>query len=220
MNLPLLQLALDYQSLAPALEKARVLAPAVDILEAGTLLVCSEGMAAVRALRHHHPEHVVVSDIKGADAGAMLADMCFAAGADWMTIICCAPLATVESALRSARRVGAHCDVQIELFGDWTWAQAEDWRRIGISQVIYHRGRDAQAAGQSWGQADLQKIERLAAMGFGVSVTGGITAADLDLFRHIPVKVFIAGRALSEAADPLAAAREFKQRISELWTTA
>lgn len=39
MPLPLLQLALDYQSLAPALEKARLLAPEVDILEAGTLLV-------------------------------------------------------------------------------------------------------------------------------------------------------------------------------------
>ncbi len=217
MPLPLLQLALDYQSLAPALEKARLLAPEVDILEAGTLLVCSEGMAAIRSLRQNHPEHLVVSDIKGADAGSLLAEMCFSAGADWMTIICCAPVATVESALKTAQRIGSRSDVQIELFGDWTWAQAEEWRRIGITQVIYHRGRDAQAAGQSWGQEDLEKIGRLAGMGFGVSVTGGITPTDLGLFRHIPVKVFIVGRALSEAPDPVAAAREFKQKIAELW---
>ena len=54
-------------------------------------------------------------------------------------------------------------------------------------------------------------------MGFGVSVTGGITPADLALFRHIPVKAFIAGRALSEATEPIAAAREFKATIAELW---
>lgn len=217
MPLPLLQLALDYQLLAPALEKASLLAPEVDILEAGTLLVCSEGMAAVRALRKSHPKHLVVSDIKGADAGPLLADMCFSAGADWMTIICCAPIATVGGALKTAQRVGLRSDVQIELFGDWTWAQAEEWRRIGITQVIYHRGRDAQAAGQLWGEEDLAKISRLAGMGFGVSVTGGITPSDLSLFRQIPVKVFIAGRALSEAPDPVATAREFKAKIAELW---
>jgi 3-keto-L-gulonate-6-phosphate decarboxylase len=217
MTLPLLQLALDYQILGSALEKASLLAPEVDILEAGTLLVCSEGMAAVRALRAVHPEHVVVSDIKGADAGALLAEMCFSAGADWMTIICCAPIATVESALKTGARFGPRKDVQIELFGEWTWAQAEVWRGLGIRQVIYHRGRDAQAAGQSWGDDDLLKIARLAEMGFGVSVTGGITAADLVLFRDIPVKVFIAGRALSDAPDPVAAARAFKVKIAELW---
>ena len=91
MPRPLLQLALDFRSLDPALATARLLAPEVDILEAGTLLVCSEGMRAVRALREAHPAHLIVSDIKGADAGALLADMCFAAGADWMTLICCAP---------------------------------------------------------------------------------------------------------------------------------
>lgn len=217
MPLPLLQLALDYQSLTPALEKAKLLAPEVDILEAGTLLVCSEGMAAVRALRANHPNHLVVSDIKGADAGSLLAEMCFTAGADWMTIICCAPMATVKSALKTAQSLGVRNDVQIELFGDWTWAQAEEWQRSGVTQVIYHRGRDAQAAGQSWGDEDLTKIDRLAKMGFGVSVTGGITPSELGLFRHIPVKVFIAGRALSEAPDPIGAAKEFKRNIAELW---
>lgn len=217
MTRPLLQLALDYQQLGPALEKAALLAPELDILEAGTLLVCSEGMAAVRALRENHPDHLIVSDLKGADAGALLAEMCFSAGADWMTIICCAPIATVESALQTGARFAPRRDVQIELFGEWTWAQAEAWRELGIEQVIYHRGRDAQAAGQSWGDDDLRKIARLAEMGFGVSVTGGITPADLGLFRHIPVKVFIAGRALSEAPDPVAAARAFKAGIAEFW---
>ena len=217
MTLPLLQLALDETDLEKAIKKADLLAPEVDVLEAGTLLVCSVGMAAVRTLRQRHPDHLVVSDIKAADAGGLLANICFGAGADWMTVICCAPLPTIQSALEAARKLNSRGDIQIELFGDWTWGQAQQWRSVGITQAIYHRGRDAQAAGQGWEQSDIDRIAKLADMGFGVSVTGGITPADLGRFQAIPVKAFIAGRALSDAPDPIAAAKTFKQGLQQFW---
>lgn len=217
MTRPLLQLALDNRSLADALTATRVLASEVDVLEAGTILVCAEGMQAVRALKALYPDRIVLSDIKAADAGSILADMCFSNGADWMTVICCAPIATVKSALAEAAKRGPSYDVQIELTGSWTWDEAAAWRDAGLSQVVYHRGRDAQAAGQSWSDDDLSKLRRLADMGFALSITGGLTIDDLPLFAGLPVKVFIAGRAIRDAADPAAAARAFKVRIAELW---
>ena len=51
------------------------------------------------------------------------------------------------SALKEAAKRGAAHDVQIELTGYWTWEQAQQWRDAGIQQVVYHRSRDAQAAG-------------------------------------------------------------------------
>ena len=54
-------------------------------------------------------------------------------------------------------------------------------------------------------------------MGFKVTVTGGLSLADLPLFRGIPIHVFIAGRSIRDAADPVAAAREFKRVIAQLW---
>lgn len=54
-------------------------------------------------------------------------------------------------------------------------------------------------------------------MGFRVTVTGGLTVDDLPLFQGIPVHVFIAGRSIREADDPLAAAHHFQQRIAQLW---
>jgi 3-dehydro-L-gulonate-6-phosphate decarboxylase len=217
MTLPMLQLALDNRSLADALKATRILAAEVDVLEAGTILVCAEGMPAVSALKALYPDRIVLADIKAADAGSILADMCFGSGADWMTVICCAPIATVTSALAEAAKRGPGHDVQVELTGSWTWAEAEAWRAAGLSQVVYHRGRDAQAAGQSWSDDDLAKIRRLAEMGFALSITGGLTVEDLPLFAGLPVKVFIAGRAIRDAADPAAAARAFKSRIGELW---
>lgn len=217
MALPMLQLALDNKTLADALQATRILANEVDVLEAGTILVCAEGMQAVRCLKALYPNRIVLADIKAADAGSILANMCFSNGADWMTVICCAPIATVETAMAEARKRGGELDVQIELTGSWTWEEADAWRKAGVKQVVYHRGRDAQAAGQSWSEDDLAKIRRLADMGFELSITGGLVIEDLPLFKGIPVKVFIAGRSIRDAQDPAAAARAFKARIAELW---
>ncbi len=207
MALPLLQLALDNRSLPDALKATRILAAEVDVLEADAILVCAEGMQAVRCLKALYPDRIVLADIKTADAGSILADMCFGNGADWMTVICCAPIATVETAMAEAAKRGEGRDVQVELTGSWSWQEAQAWRNAGVKQVVYHRGRDAQAAGQSWSDDDLGKIRRLAGMGFELSITGGLTIEDLPLFAGLPIKVFIAGRAIRDAADSAAAAR-------------
>jgi hypothetical protein len=90
----------------------------------------------------------------------------------------------------------------MELFGNWTLDDARAWYRTGVKQAIYHRGRDAQASGQQWGEADLARMKALSDIGLQLSITGGITPADLPLFKQINVKAFIAGRALAGAAHP------------------
>lgn len=221
MSLPMLQLALDNKTLKDALNSTRILASEVDVIEAGTILCCSEGMQAVRCLKSLYPDKIVLADIKAADAGSILANMVYDNGADWMTVICCAPIATVETALKEARKRteqdGVPRDVQIELTGSWTWEEAAAWKKAGVSQIVYHRGRDAQAAGQGWGREDLEKIARLAGMGFALSITGGLVVEDLPLFKDFPIKVFIAGRSIRDAVDPVAAAREFKAAFKKYW---
>ncbi|WP_029594297.1 orotidine 5'-phosphate decarboxylase / HUMPS family protein, partial [Enterococcus mundtii] len=59
------------------------------------------------------------------------------AGADFMTVICCASLATMQAAQKKVKAL------QVELYGEWTMEQAKKWREIGISQVVYHQSRDA-----------------------------------------------------------------------------
>lgn len=43
-------------------------------------------------------------------------------------------------------------ELQVELYGDWTYQQAEAWREIGIKQAIYHQSRDALLSGETWGE--------------------------------------------------------------------
>lgn len=216
MALPYLQVALDNLSLESALDSTRALAPHVDVIEAGTILCHAAGAPhAVKVLRSLYPDKTIVADLKVADAGAVLADMVFSAGANWMTVICCAPLATMEKAREVAEKHNG--EIQIELYGNWTFEEAKAWRDLGITQAIYHRGRDAQAAGQSWSAQDIDKAARLCEIGFEVSMTGGLEVADIQGFRDLTVKSIIVGRTLRDSPDPGAMAAAFRAEFAKYW---
>lgn len=183
MSLPMLQVALDNQTMDSAYETTRLIAEEVDIIEVGTILCVGEGVRAVRDLKALYPHKIVLADAKIADAGKTLSRMCFEANADWVTVICCADINTAKGALDVAKEFNG--DVQIELTGYWTWEQAQQWRDAGIQQVVYHRSRDAQAAGVAWGEADITAIKRLSDMGFKVTVTGGLALERLRLAKTL-----------------------------------
>jgi len=66
----MLQVALDFLDLERAIQVAKeAVAGGVDWIEAGTPLIKSEGLNAVRELRRHFPNHVIVADMKTMDAG-------------------------------------------------------------------------------------------------------------------------------------------------------
>ncbi len=186
-----------------------------DVLEIGTILCYAAGAKAVEIMRAAYPDHIILADLKAADAGAVAADIVFSRGASWMTCIYSAPLATMEASLELARKSGG--GLQVELCGDWTFEHVKQWKSIGLTQVVYHRGRDATAAGQRWGDEDLKKIRNFAEMGLDVSVTGGLSPEDMKLFKGIPVRSFIAGRSLYAAAALAEIAEKFRKAIKEYW---
>lgn len=69
MSLPMLQVALDNQTLSHAYETTRLIAEEVDIIEVGTILCVGEGVRAVRDLKALYPHKIVLADAKIADAG-------------------------------------------------------------------------------------------------------------------------------------------------------
>lgn len=211
MAKPMLQVALDTDTTAQALTVARQVADVVDVVEAGTLLIYQEGMDAVRDLRAIAPDKIILADAKVADAGGHVGQVAKEAGADWMT---CINAATVPTMAQAQKQI----EVQVELYEGWdNKERAQEWLDNGIDQVVYHQSRDAKAAGQTWGEKDLNAVKNLIDMGFKVSVTGGVKPEVLKLFKGVPVYTFIAGRAIHGADDPHAAALEFKNEIDRIW---
>lgn len=211
LSKPNLQVALDNNTLESALADVYAVGNVVDILEAGTILILQEGVKAVKSLRALFPQKKIIADTKCADAGGTVANNMANAGADWMTCICSATLPTMKSAAEKIK------EIQVELYGDWTFDDAQGWLDAGISQAIYHQSRDALLSGGSWGEKDLDKVRKLVDMGFKVSVTGGLNVSTLKLFQGIDIYTFIAGRAITQADNPVEAATALQNEIKRLW---
>ena len=81
----------------------------------------------------------------------------------------------MEAALKAIKAErGDRGEIQIELYGDWTFEQAQLWLDAGISQAIYHQSRDALLAGETWGEKTSIRLKNSLTLGFRVSVTGGL----------------------------------------------
>ncbi|MFT3833709.1 MAG: orotidine 5'-phosphate decarboxylase [Micropruina sp.] len=217
MRRPRLQIALDFKDLPSALTPLQQAASGIDVIECGTVLILAEGLRVVREIRALFPEKEILADIRIAEAGKLLSQMAFEAGASLVSVVAGASMTTVEQVCAVAAEHGG--EVQIELADEWYDAdKARRWRAAGAQHVIVKRSRDREAAGDlSWGPDDLARVDELAAMGFTVTITGGIKADDLEVFAGHPVGIIIAGRSVAGADDPLAAADRMQTEIASVW---
>ena len=211
MGLPNLQVALDHSNVVDAISATLAVGKEVDIIEVGTVLMLEVGSEVVGIIRQKKKKKILVADTKCADAGGTVAKNCAVRGANWITCICSATIPTMKAAAKEVE------EIQVELYGDWTYDDAQNWLDAGISQAIYHQSRDALLAGETWGEKDLNKVKKLIEMGFRVSVTGGLDLNTLELFKGIDVYTFIVGRGITEAENPAETSRAFKKKINDLW---
>ena len=214
---PRLQVALDTPDLPSALGPLQQAAPYVDVIECGTILVLCEGFHAVRAIRALFPDKQILADVRIAEAGSKIARLALEAGADLVSCVAGASMSTIRQVCQVAAELGgpgqgeladAGCD------GD----RARAWRPAGVEHIIVKRSRDREASGDlSWKDEDMDRVDELAAMGFTVTITGGVSPADLPAFAGREVGIVIAGRAIVAAEDPAAAAAELRTTLKEVW---
>lgn len=218
MARPRLQIALDKTDLPSALNPLQKAASSIDIIECGTVLILAEGLRAVREIRALFPDKEILADIRIAEAGKLLSQMAFEAGASLVSVVAGASMTTVRQVCAVAAEHGG--EVQIELADEWYDAdKARRWRDAGAQHVIVKRSRDREAVGDlSWRPDDIARIDELADMGFTVTITGGIKASDLEVFAGHPVGIVIAGRSVAGSDDPRTAAAEFQDAIARVWS--
>jgi 3-hexulose-6-phosphate synthase len=145
---PMLQIAMDYITLPPALAMAVKVASEVDIIEIGTPLCKAAGLEAIRSMREIVPDKLILADFKSPDVGGLEAKMAFDAGADMMTVIGGAALATVEQALDMAHKMGKEMLMELTGVRDII-ARAKEWRQMAsLALTADHRVLDGAAGAQ------------------------------------------------------------------------
>ena len=214
-QIPRLQVALDFENLDEALVIAKKVAPFVDILEAGTPLIKSEGVRAVRTLKEAHPNKLVCADLKTADAGYLEVRMAAQSKADIVTVLADAYDITIKEALRAAY------EFQVEIIVDLIMSRIPSKRLTEIINLNYkdtkihyalvHSGLDRQASRR----APLSELESISLIQNHprLAVAGGIRVDDISQLLAYPLDIIIIGGGITRAENPSNAAEKIQKVI-------
>lgn len=198
MKKPVLQVALDLLELdrALAIAKEAVLGGA-DWIEAGTPLIKSEGMAAVRALSRQFPDHTIVADMKVADTGAMEVEMAAKAGAAVVCLLGDADDAVIRDAVSAASVFGVRLMADLINSRDPV-ARAKELELLGIDIIVAHVGIDQQMVGKS--SIDLL-LSLSGNLTVPVAVAGGLDSGTAAEAVRSGADIVIVGGWITRSAD-------------------
>ena len=209
---PLLQIALDFVDLSRAMKVAREAADGgADWLEAGTPLIKSEGLDAVRTLRKEFPKHTIVADMKTMDAGRIEMETAAKAGANVAVVLGAASDATIEECVRAGKNFGI--EVAVDLLGVANAAErAKQVAELGVSHIGVHAAIDEQMKGQD----PFQRLREVAgAVDCPVAVAGGINSETAADAVAAGAGIVIVGGAVTKSADAKKATAEIRTAIDK-----
>ncbi|HOV67240.1 MAG TPA: orotidine 5'-phosphate decarboxylase [Methanoregulaceae archaeon] len=211
MSTPVLQVALDLLELPRALAiAAEAVAGGADWIEAGTPLIKSEGMTAVRALAERFPGHEIVADMKVADTGTLEVEMAAKAGATIVCVLADADDTVIEEALRAGRLYGVRIMADLINVAD-PLPRARRLAELGVDILNAHVGIDQQMIGRT----SVELIERLAGeVTVPLAVAGGLDERTAAAAVASGASVVIVGGTIVRSGDVEASTRRVKAALA------
>jgi 3-hexulose-6-phosphate synthase/6-phospho-3-hexuloisomerase len=212
METPVLQLALDVLELRRALQIAdESLGYGADWIEAGTPLIKSEGMAAIRALRERFPGRTLIADMKIADTGTLEVEMAAKAGANIVTVLADADDLVIEEAVKASRLYGVKIMADLINVADPVERGCE-LDKMGIDILCAHTGIDQQMTGRD-SLSVLREITGKAAV--PVAIAGGIDAEMAAEAVRTGASIVIVGGNITRSADVTGSTRKIRAAIDK-----
>ncbi|MGP7988221.1 MAG: orotidine 5'-phosphate decarboxylase / HUMPS family protein, partial [Desulfobaccales bacterium] len=185
----------------------------VDWVEAGTPLIKSEGLDAVRELRRLFPGKVIVADMKIMDAGRVEVETAAKAGAQIIDVLGAASDATIAECVQAGKNYGAKIAVDLIAVAD-PFARARQVEELGADYISIHLAIDEQMRGG--GQDPFAMLAAVSgAVRVPVGVAGGINSETAAQAVAHGAGYVIVGGAITKAGDPAAATREIRRALDE-----
>jgi len=215
-NKPFLQIALDVINLKRALEIAEEsIRGGVEWIEAGTPLIKSEGMNAIRELRKNFPDKVIIADMKTVDGGSIEIEMAAKSGANIVLMLGGSDDASIKEAVEAASKYGVllGCDT-IDIPKDKLIERALELENLGVSMICSHVGIDQQTiyGGEKTLEIAKKLKERLNPSTW-IAVAGGINSETAAKAKEIGVDIVVVGGAFYKSENPEITAAKIKKAI-------
>ena len=180
-----------------------------DYIEAGTPLIKSEGLDAVRELRRAFPDKTIIADMKTMDAGKIETEAAAKAGANVVTVIGSATGSTIRECVEAGKHYGAQVAVDLLGVSDPV-AFAAAAGELGVAWLDVHCAIDAQMHGAD--PLDLLKQIRQVT-DLTLAVAGGLNSETAAAAAAAGADVIIIGGAITKATDPAAATADIRKAI-------
>jgi len=206
----ILQVALDFLNLSQAMRVAReAVAGGADWLEAGTPLIKSEGLEAVRQLRREFPRIPIVADLKTMDAGRTEIEAAAKAGASVAVVLGVASDTTIQECIKAGHNFGVQ--IAVDLLGcPDAVSRARAASEWGAASVGIHCPIDEQMRGGD----PFDALRRVAeAVDIPVAVAGGINSETAVQAIEAGARIAIVGGAITKSADAKAATEAIKKAM-------
>jgi 3-hexulose-6-phosphate synthase/6-phospho-3-hexuloisomerase len=211
LDRPVLQVALDFENLSRALAAAReAVEGGADWVEAGTPLIKSEGLDAVRELKKAFVGHRIVADMKIMDTGAFEVEIAAKAGADLVTVLGTADDDTIAEAVRGGELYGAEIVVDLLNVPDPV-ARTRRVAELGAAAVCWHVGIDMQMQART-PFAELEALVR--ATDLPVAVAGGLTSESVARATRAGAQILVVGGAITKSPKIVEATREIRRAMA------
>lgn len=203
-------MALDLLELDRSIQIAReAIEGGADWIEAGTPLIKSEGMDAVREMKKALPGIKIIADMKTVDTGAMEVEMAAKAGADIIAMLATADNSTIEDALRAAHKYGVQIMMDLLTVPDPV-ERARQLERLGVDYICVHVGIDQQMTGRDtidFLKEIVKEVKTPVAAAGGINVETGAEAIANG------AAIVIVGGSIVRSADVTGSARKVREAI-------
>jgi len=204
--------ALDLLELDRSIQIAKEAAlGGADWIEAGTPLIKSEGMDAVREMKKALSGVKIVADMKTVDTGAMEVEMAAKAGADIVAMLASSDDSTIADAMRAARKYGVKLMMDLLTVPDPVKRSIE-LDALGVDYICVHVGIDQQMTGKD--TIDFLK-EIVKVVKTPVAAAGGIDSVTGARAIASGAAIVIVGGSIVRSADVTASARKLREAIDQ-----
>jgi len=209
---PILQVALDFIDLPRALKLAgEALEGGADWIEAGTPLIKSSGLDAVRELRKKFPGVTLVADMKTMDVGRIEVESATKAGADVVVVLGLASDSTVRECIEAGRHYGAKIMVDL-LEVESLLKRAREVERMGADYIGVHTSVDEQMEGKVSFAGVRTIVDKI---GIPIAVAGGVNSENAHEAVEAGASIIIVGGAIIKSIDAKKATTEIKKAIEK-----
>jgi len=207
---PIIQIALDFVDIDRAIKVAKeAIKGGADWIEAGTPLIKSCGLDAVRTLRKEFPHTTIIADMKVLDAGRTEVEIASKSGADIVVVMANASDSTIKEAIESARNYGA------KIFVDFMEEACNIERAKKIASfnpdfVGVHIPIDQQMTGKISFEF-LREISSVVKI--PIAIAGGLNSENVVDAINAGASILIIGGAVTKSSDAESAVKTIRRAI-------